>query len=62
MRKLWPYIFPPMVALSVIFILTIAFQLISAPSDIKVFIGCVIAVIAFAIIYKSIVKLITQNK
>lgn len=58
MKKYLTYLIPPLVLIALIWFSTITFNLLSAPSDISVVIGLVLAAVLLAIIYKIVSSLI----
>lgn len=55
-----PYIIPPLVVFILIWVSTLAFNLLSAPSDIQVILGIVILIGLIAIVYRFIVSIINN--
>lgn len=55
-----PYIIPPLVVFILIWVSTLAFNLLSAPSDIQVILGVVILIGLIAVVYRFIVSIINN--
>lgn len=63
MKKVFAtYLLPPIIIVALIWISTLAFDLISAPSNWKVAVGVLILVFLFAVAYRFIVVLIKSKK
>lgn len=58
MKQYLTYLIPPLVLIALIWLSTITFNLLSAPSDFAVGIGLILATVLLAIIYKIVSSII----